>query len=226
MNSEGFITLGDTKHRINKVGLDEFCRKIEELFSERAIKLDLKPPSLYMIFPSLPDLQTSFLSIYESFVSSCHEHLLNTARKLKIPLVTVNLIEPGSMLESMVCGILEQERSTIISLRKNIEREDFVRLLTKIQERFRVANELITVFDSVVVYLPHLGLWASNDDLLTAFRSFIRGCIKDEKRALVITVTTNKEEIDRLNLSYEKLGCIPEIFEINVLSSGRKTLHI
>ncbi|MHA1616211.1 MAG: hypothetical protein ACTSX9_02775 [Candidatus Njordarchaeales archaeon] len=219
MGSEDFITLGDIKCRINKIDLDEFIRRIEELFSERAATFSLKPFGLYMIIPSLPDyLQTSFSSSYEAFVRSCHDYLLNAAKKLKIPLVTINLIEPRSMLEKIVvvCGILEQEKSTIVSLRKNIEYEDFVRLSIKIQERFRVVEELTAIFDSVVVYLPHLGLWASNNDLLTVFRSFIRRYVKDEKKVLVITVTTSKEEIDRLNLSHEKLGYIPEIFEINV----------
>ena len=45
-------------------------------------------------------------------------------------------------------------------------------------------------------------------------RSFIKEYVRHEKKALVITVTAGREELAKLNLSYERIGCIPTVVEV------------
>jgi len=53
-----------------------------------------------------------------------------------------------------------------------------------------------------------------SDDLLETLHSLIKS---RAEKALVILVSPSKDEIEKLNLSYEKLGGIPSVFEINLL---------
>jgi|GEM_PF-5871929 len=210
-----YISYGDMKVEAQRVSLDQFIQKIKRLFSEKTKMYGLKPAGLFIVFPVYPHISMKFSSYYRVFINTFYGNLLNIAKESSKPLISIDLEAMlHTVISPMIYSALDYEKAVILPLSESIGHEHLSKLMIRLHERFTMTGELIDVFDSAIVYIPHLGLWASNDDLSGMLRSLIKSYVK---KALVILVSPSKDEIEKLNLSYEKLGGIPSVFEINLL---------